>query len=137
MNADLQRAATCIHTLTLELVGDRQHVGRCDGDDAGFEVADHPHLALGKSARRGDYGAAEPFRSAVEAEAAGEQAVAVGDVQHVAGPRAGGAQAAGDEVSPHIQVVPGVADDGGNPGGTARRMNTDDLLARTANMPKG
>ena len=41
----------------------------------------------------------------VRAEPAGEEAVAVGDVDHVAGPAAGGADRAGDQVGPGVDVL--------------------------------
>ena len=97
VNADLQRAAPRVQPPALELIGDRQHVGRRDGNNPGLEVADHPDLTLGEPARCGDHGAAQLLGAAVEAETAGEEPVAVSDVHHVAGARAGGAQAAGHE----------------------------------------
>ena len=130
VNADLQRAAPRVQPQALELVADRQHVGRRDGDDPGLEVGDHPNLALGEPARRRHHSAAELFSAGVEAKAAGEEPVAVGDVHHVAGARAGGAQAAGDQAGPRVEIVPRVAHDGGNAGGAARGMDADDLLAR-------
>ena len=137
VNADLQRAAPGIQALAFELVGDRQHVGRRHGDDPGLEVGDHRHVALGESARRRDHGAAEPLRTAMEAEAAGEEAIAVGDVHHVAGSRAGGAQAAGDEAGPHLKIGLCVANHGGDAGGAARRVDADDLLARHREHAEG
>ena len=137
MHADLKRAAPRVPALTLELVGDRQHVGRRDGDDAGLEVGDHPDLTLGEAARCGDHGAAQRLRARVEAEAAGEEPVAVGDVHHVASARAGGAQAAGDEAGPCIEVGLGVAHDGGEAGGAARCMDAGDALARHGEQIEG
>ena len=126
VNADLQRAAPRVQPPALELIGDRKHVGRRHGNNPGLEVADHPDLTLGEPARCGDHGAAELLGAGMEAEAAGEEPVAVGDVHHVAGARAGGAQAAGDEPGPHVEVGPRVAHDGGDAGGAARGMDADD-----------
>ena len=125
VNADLQRAAPRVQPQALELIGDRKHVGRRHGNDPGLEVADHPDLTLGEPARRRDHGAAQFLGAAVEAETAGEEPVAVGDVHHVARPRAGGAQAAGHEAGPHVEVGPRVAHDGGDARGAARGMDAD------------
>ena len=59
----------------------------------------------------------------VRAEAAGEEAVAVGDVDHVAGPPAGGADRARDQVGPGVDVVRRVADDGRLAGRARRGMD--------------
>ena len=47
---------------------------------------------------------AEPLGAVVRAQAAGEQAVAVGVVHHVAGPRAGGEQRARHQVRPGVEM---------------------------------
>ena len=70
------------------------------------------------------------------AEAAGEQAVAVGVVQHVARPAAGRADAARHHVGPHVDVVGGVADDGGLARRTAGRVHPHHLLARHREHPE-
>ena len=89
--------AAGVDALALHLVGDGQHVGGGDGDDVGLEVDDEPDLAFGHAAGDGYDGAAEVFGAGVYAEAAGEQAVAVGVVQQLAGAGAGGAQASGHD----------------------------------------
>ena len=93
-DADLERAARAGRALALELVGDRQHVGRRHHDDVGLEVGDQLHLPLGHAARHRDHRAAEPLGAVVRAEPAGEQAIAVGDVDDVARAPARGADRA-------------------------------------------
>ena len=66
----------------------------------------------------------------MRAEAAGEQAVAVGDVHPVAGPAAGGPDRPGHHRRPGRDVLGGVADDGGPAGRAGRRVHPGDLLAR-------
>ena len=77
-----------------------------------------------------DHGAAQALGAVVGAEAAGEQAVAVGDVADVAGPAAGGADRAGHQVGPVVDVAARVADDGGLARGAAGGVDAHDLLAR-------
>ena len=67
-----------------KLVGDHEQIGRCGADDVGLEIADELHLPLRHSAAHRDHRCAEPLRAVVEAEPAGEQPVAVGDMDLVA-----------------------------------------------------
>ena len=71
------------------------------------------------------------------AEAAGEQAVAVGDMHDVAGPAARGADRAGDEIAPVVDVAAGVADDGRLAGGAGGSVQAHDLLARRGEHAEG
>ena len=111
-NADAQRRRCRIDSLPPHFLGDRQHVRRRDHDDVGPEVLNQLHLALGHAARHRDHRAAHPFGAVMRAEAAGEQAIAVGDVHDVAGAPAGGADRTRDEAGPHLDVVAGIPDDG-------------------------
>ena len=70
------------------------------------------------------------LRPVMRAEAAGEEAVAVGDVADVAGTAARGADRAGDDVGPDVDVAPRVADDGGLAGGARGGVDAAELLAR-------
>ena len=88
------------------------------------------HLALGLAAAERDDGAAQPLGAVVGAQAAGEQAVAVGDMHLVAGPAAGGVDGARHQLRPHVDVVPGVADHGRLAGGAAGGVHAHHLLAR-------
>ena len=120
-----------------EPVEDRQHVARRHHDDVGREIVDQMDLALGHAARDRDDGAAEPLGAVMRAEAAGEQAIAIGDMHHHAGPPAGRAKRPGDHVGPHVDVGPGVADDhrlAGRADEACRRMTWS---RGTANRPKG
>ena len=80
--------------------------------------------------RHRDHGAAQPLGAVVRAEAAGEQAVAVGDVHDVAGAAAGGADRARHQVGPGVDVVLRVAHDRRLAGGARRRVDARHLLAR-------
>src|SRR6478735_176353 len=70
-------------------------------------------------------------------ETAGEEAVAVGDVDDVAGTAAGEPDRAGHEVGPRVDVGLGVAHHGGTPGGPRARVNAYDLLPRDREHPEG
>ena len=96
----------------------------------GFRSLDQLDLLLGLAARHRDHGAAGALGAVVRAEAAGEEAVAVGDVDHVAGPAAGGADRARDQVGPGVDVAQRVADDGRLAGRSRRRVDARDALAR-------
>lgn len=65
-------------------------------------------LAFRLAAGHRDHRRAEPLCAVVRAEAAGEQAVTVGDVHLVFGGGAAGAQTAGDDIGPVIDVALGV-----------------------------
>ena len=119
-----------VDALAAEFVGDVEHVGRGDHDDGRLEVADQLHLLFGLPAGHRDHRAAELFGAVMGAEAAGEQPVAVGDVDDVARPAAGGVDRAGHQVGPHVDVGLGVADDGRLAGRAARGMDAHHLLAR-------
>ncbi len=97
---------------------------------SGLKSLDQLHLLLGLPARHRDHGAAQPLGAVVRAQAAGEQAVAVGDVHDVAGAPAGGADRARDQVGPGVDVALRVAHDGRLAGRARRGVDAHDLLAR-------
>ena len=49
-NADAQARRAGIQPLPLELIRDRQHVGRRHHDDVGLEIVDQLHLPFGEAA---------------------------------------------------------------------------------------
>jgi hypothetical protein len=61
-----------IDSLALQLVDDREHVGRSHHDDVGSEVRDQLHLTLDHPSRDGYDGEAELLRASVGAEPPGE-----------------------------------------------------------------
>ena len=104
-NADLERRLRGVDALPLHFLGDRQHVRGRHHDDIGLEVLDQLHLLFGLAAGHRNHGAAQPFSAVVRAQAAGEQAVAVGDMDHVAGAPAGGANRARHQIRPGVDVA--------------------------------
>ena len=128
--ADLHRTPARIQPPANEFVSNGQQVRRGHRDDPRLELVDDLHLSRGESSRRGNDGTAEALGAAVKPETAGEQAVAVGHLHHVAGTDTGGTHRPRHDLGPHFQVALGVADDGGSTGGPARRMNTNHPGAR-------
>jgi hypothetical protein len=119
-----------IDALALELLDDVQHVRGRDHDDRGLEVLDQLDLLLGLPAGHRHHRAAQALGAVVRAQAAREQAVAVGDVDHVAGTAAGRADRARHQVGPGVDVALRVADHGRLAGGAARCVHAHHLLAR-------
>ena len=68
-------------------------------------------LALGVAHAHGDDTGTDLFGAVMRAQAAGEQAVAVADLDDVAAPQAAGRERPGQRGGPAVDVAPGVADD--------------------------
>jgi hypothetical protein len=66
----------------------------------------------------------------MRAEAAGKEAVAIGHVHNVPGPRTGGAHGPRDDAGPCVDVPGGVADHGGFAGGAGGGVDARDPLPR-------
>ena len=135
--AHLQAAAAGVDLDAAELVQQRQHVGRRHHDDVGLEVAHQLDLTLRHAAGHRDDGAAQPLGAVVGAQPAGEQAVAIGDVDLHARPGAGGAQRAGDDVGPHVDVALGVAHHRRPAGGAGRSVDAHHLRLRHREHAEG
>ena len=119
-----------IEALPLELVENGQHVARRHRDDVGLEVVDQLHLPLGHATGDRHHGAAEPFGAVMRAEAAGEQAVAIGIVHQHAGAPAGGADRARHHIRPDVDIALRVADHDRLAGRARGSVDTDQLFAR-------
>jgi hypothetical protein len=128
--------AARIHPLTLHFLGDGEHVRRRHHDDVGLEIGDQLHLSLGHPARHRDHRGAELFGAVVRAEPAGEEPVAIRDVDDVAGAPARRADRACHHGRPHVDVLGRVAHDGRLAGGPRRRMDAHHLLAWHCEHPE-
>ena len=129
-DAHLQRRFSRIETLAREFLDDVEHVRRRDHDDRWLEILDQLHLLFRLAARHRDDGAAQAFGTVMRAQAAREQAVAVGDMHHVARAAAAGTDRARHHVGPGIDVVLRVANHRCLARGAARRVDAHHLLAR-------
>ena len=127
-NTDAQRSGCGVNALALVLVGNRQHVAGRDHDDVGLKVLNQLHLPLGLTAAKRHDGEAELFGAIVRAQAAGEQAIAVADVHHIARFGAAGPDAARHHGGPGVDVARRVAHHGGLAGGAAGGMDARALL---------
>ena len=121
----------------LDLVGDGEKIGRRRRNDVGREIGDELDLPLGEATARRDDGAAEGFGAVVEAEAAGEEPVAICVVELVARPAAGGTDRAGHDPRPDGEIAFAVADDRRPAGRAARGMNAGDLRRRHGEHSEG
>ena len=111
-------------------LGDVERVGRRRAEDARAEILHQRHLPLGGAARDRNGGEAEPLGAVVEAEPAGEQPVAIGIVEDVAGPGAHAGERARHQVRPEIEIGLGVADHGRLAGRARGGMQPQQVLAR-------
>ncbi len=128
--ADLERAGAQVHALRLGHLGNRQRVGRRRTQHTGAEVHDQRDLALGRAAGHRHHRCAQALGAVVRAQPAGEQAVAVGVVHHVARARAGRGHRARHQAGPGFDVLLGVADDGRLAGRARRGMQARQLRHR-------
>ena len=129
-DAQAQGQFVRVDALTLDFIGDVEHVRRRDHDDVRLEILDQLHLFLGLAAGHRNHRATQAFSTVVGAEAAGEQAVAIGNMHFVATSATRRADRAGDHVGPGVDVVLGVADDGRFAGGAAGGMQAHDVMHR-------
>ena len=116
-------------------VMEMQGVGRRTAEHGRAEVAHELDLTLGRAAGHGDDGRAEAFRAVVCAEAAGEQAVAVGNLHDVIGGGSGRGQRAGGAFGPRFNIALGVSYHGGLAGGSAGGMDALDHFHRDGEQP--
>ena len=126
------RVAPEVDALLLRLVHDAEEVGGRRRDGGHAEVAHEHDLALGVAARDGQHGAAESLAAVVEAEAAGEESVAVGDLDHVARADAVHREAAHRAVLPNLNVLYRVRDADGFARGARGAVEADDFVHRRA-----
>ena len=109
-------------------LGEVQEVAGGAADGGHREVLEHHDLPLGVSAGDGDDGGAQRLRAVVGPQAAGEEAVAVGVLDHVAPVQAAGREGPHHHLGPDVQVTLGVGHHGGLAGGAGGGVQADDLL---------
>lgn len=129
-DADFERTLARVEALPPEFVQDGQHVGRRHHDDRRLEIVDEGDLAFDHAAGDRNDGAAEALRAVVRAQAAGEQAIAIGIVQDIAGTAAGRTYRTGHQVRPDVDIAFGVADDGRLAGRSRGAVDARELVLR-------
>ena len=107
----------------------------CQPRDA--EVADELQVLLRVARAGGDDRGAEVLHAIVCAQAAREQAVAVGHGEDVVARDAVGCQAARHALAPHADILARVAHDGGVTRGAAAGVHADDLALRRCLQAEG
>ena len=112
-------------------------VGGGAAQDGGLQILDEHNLPLGIARGGGDGETAHPMGPAVQAGAAGEQAIAVGHLAHVLIGAAGGHDGPGAAVLPQVDVVLGV--EGHHPlaGGARGGLDAHALLQGLGYQPVG
>ena len=118
-----QRQAVGVDAHLHHGVGHDQGVGRGADQGGGLEVLHDLDLPLGVARGDRDDRGTDQLGAVVQAEAAGEQAVAEGDLDDVVFGDAGGGDHPGHQVGPGLDVVAGVADHGGLARGAGRGMH--------------
>ena len=119
-----------VDALLLPLVEDVQKVGRRARDRRDAEVLHQHDLAVGVAAGDREDGAAVGLGAVVQPQAAGEEAVAVGDLDDVVRRHAAHREAAHHAVLPDLDVVPGVRDADRLAGRARGAVVADDLAVR-------
>ena len=118
-----------VHLLVADGLAHHQRVGGGAGDGVAAQVLHEHELALGVAGGGGHDGRADLLHAVMEPQAAGEQAVAVGDLHGVVLRHARAAKAAGHALGPHLDVALGVAGDDGLAGRAGGGVDAHDLRA--------
>ena len=134
---DLEGGLSRVDAGAFHLVEDGEEVARGHHDDPRLEVGDELDLAFRHTSGDGDDRAAEPFDPIVRTQPTGEQAVAIGDVDDIAGPPTSDIDRPRHDIGPHLDVGLGVADHRRLARRARRRVDPDDLLAGDREHPVG
>ena len=129
--------AARVHAGLAEGVDQPQRVRGDDVQRRGAEVLHQRDLAAAVARAGGDRQRAEPLGAVVQAEPAGEQAVAHHVLEDVAGAQADHPERARDQVGPRRQVAPRVEDRGRAPGGPRGGVQPHQLVAADGEQAVG
>ena len=127
-DAHPQRQLADVDAELFGFFGDVEGVGGSTAKAVHREILHQHDLLVGLAAGHGHHHHPQLFAAIVEAEAAGEQAVAEADLQALARMHAGRRQRAGHQFGPVVDIAPGVADHGGLAGGARGGMDPDNLF---------
>ena len=131
----LDRVEADLH-LADDVVDIEREGGRA-GDDRAAEILQEQDLLLRVAAGDRDDRGAHPLGAVVSAQAAGEQAVAVGVLDHVLVRRPGAGEGARHDLGPEVDVVAVIGDDGGLSGRARGSMDADDVVERLGEQAVG
>ena len=112
-------------------------VGRCAAEDRRAEILHELQLPVGVAGGHRERQAAELLAAAVEAEAAGEQAVAISHLAHVLFRAAGGGDGSCAAVLPEVNVLFGVERDNALAGRAGGGVDADTVLQRHCKQAVG
>ncbi len=129
-DADSQAGLGRVQPLAYEFVGDGQHVAGRHHDDLRLEIADQLHLPLRLPAAERNHRQPRALRAVMRAQAAGEEPVAVADVNLVAAPRPRRADRARHQPCPGVDIGQRIAHHRRLAGRSRRRMDARDALLR-------
>ena len=135
-HGDLQADLVRRHAALGEGLSEGQRVARRAGDHIGAEILDERQLPFGHPSRDWDDRHSQAFAAVVEAEAAGEQAVAVGVVEGHPGLGAGRRERARHDARKDVEVMVGVGDDGGLSGRPRRSGDAPQPFPRHRDAPE-
>ena len=114
-----------------------RRIGRCAAEDGRAHLLHHHELTLGVAGGHGNDHRAEVGRALMRTETAGEQTVAVADLNDVVLIRAGSGEGTGDHLRPDVHIAFGIAGNDGLSGRAGRAVDADDLRSRHGKEPVG
>ena len=118
-------------------LADEHGVGWGAAEKIGAEILQNLNLPLGVAGGNRQGGRPHVLGTIMQPQAAGEQAVAVGDVDDVLSSGPGGVQRSGRALGPHVDVVPGIPHHRLFAGGAGEAWIRTSSLCGTAKRPKG
>ena len=124
------------HTRLLDRLRQVERIGGRAAEHRAAEVLERDELALGEAAGHGDDGGTHRLRAVVEAQAPGEETVAVGVLHDVAGTHAAGPERPAHHFRPDVQVAARVRDHGRLAGGPGGGVDAHDLVHRHREQPE-
>ena len=136
IEAVTQTEGARITALRRKRLGDVQRERGCGAEPGGPQVLQQQDLARGVAGRRGDDAEADALGAVVEAQAAGEQAVAERVLQRVARAGAGAHEHARHHLAPDVQVARRVAHDGRLALRARRGVQPRELARRDGEQPE-
>ena len=121
----------------VDALGQESGVRGGAAEDGGAEVTHELDLSVRVAGGHGQGQAADLVGAAVQARAAGEEAVAIGNLNDVVRAAARGGDAARHQLRPHVHIVLRIAGDDGAAGGAAGALDAHDVVQRRGEQAVG